>query len=756
MKMLRYISLGLILACGYSAHSQVVIGGRNVANFGIDGDLSLDTALVSSIASVPGDDWFVNPRVRKKGGLPIIDSSGATSLRNQMQASTAFRKNSSFSKSMAATGNGVYRGTRWLDAVYFKDHADNDATSINGPSGVKVIDNPSTWVLGASSMAAKTDILEVLAHLRRNGTRSNDSLFLLLGIGIYGTSGSKNVSAEFFVNPVRYDSVLKKMENLGPHGGRVCWQFTPAGEVRAMGDLLLSVDYNSGTFSLEPMIWMRRGTYDSFTSVSPSRAPLYFDLVAFNAQSPGVNGFGYARIRPKSRSGTTVAWGSINLTPNGFATPWGCASASGYGWSSQYDVNQFLELGLNFSAMGVDPALYANFDDCQAPYQSFICYTRTSNSISSSPKDFAGPFRFWSQARLLAKINNKDTIRCTKPTIQLNADSFNRVLNYQWTGPAGGITQYANDTSWIRVGKTGKYNLSVSYIRGCRSVRDSFVVLADTVKPVARVRVLDTIIDGSVAQVTVFGGDTTASNSALLSSVFGRPGTYSWSWTGPGGFSAAVQNPLVNAPGNYRLKLTANRNGCFAMDSGIVTSLGTEIRDLECENFGGHIRLRWLTNPDQTEGNFEINRLKAGGKVKLGLVNNSIEGLVRNEIEFWDENPAVGSNIYRVSKLSSSGLVDESLFCAVNLSTDLQASPGICVMGNPAKGLCWIKFQPCEICLQGRCEIADNQGRIVLNQTVDPASAMVQINLSQLPESTYVVRLWLDDECTATKLVVVK
>lgn len=54
------------MACRLPVSSQVVIGGRNVASFGIDGDLSLDTALLGSFAGFAGDDWFVNPSVRKK------------------------------------------------------------------------------------------------------------------------------------------------------------------------------------------------------------------------------------------------------------------------------------------------------------------------------------------------------------------------------------------------------------------------------------------------------------------------------------------------------------------------------------------------------------------------------------------------------------------------------------------------------------------------------------------------------------------
>ncbi len=753
---MKYVSLGLLLACRLPVSSQVVIGGRNVASFGIDGDLSLDTALLGSFAGFSGDDWFVNPSVRKKGGLPAIDSTTASSLRSQMQGTVAFRKNSSFTQSMAAARNGVYRSNRWLDAVYFKDQADNDATTITGPSGVKVIDNPSTWVLGTSGLAAKTDILEVLSHLRRKGSASNDSLFLLLGIGIFGTSGSKNVSAEFFKNPVRYDSVLKKMNNLGTQGGRNCWQFSGAGEVRVMGDLLLSVDYNAGTFTLEPMIWMRKGTYDSFTSTIPPRTPLYFDLVAFNAQTTGVNGFGYARIRPKTGSGTTVAWGSVNASPSGTAAPWGVASAASYGWSSQYAANQFLEIGLNLTAMGVDPALYANFDDCAAPYQSLICYTRSSTSVSSSPQDFAGPFRFWSQPRLYAKIKSSDTIRCNNTTARLNADSFNSVLNYRWSGPTGGIVQYASDTSWIRVAKTGKYNLSTTYIRGCAEVRDSFVVLADTLRPKAKARVDDTIVDGSVAQVTVFGGDTALSNSTLLSTVFGRAGTYSWYWTGPSGFTSVAQNPLVNLGGSYRLRLTANRNGCFALDSVVVTHLGTEIRNLQCDNLGGHIRLRWESELKQEPVRFEVGRLSSKGNLRLGEVSNGQEGIFKNEMEFWDENPRTGNHTYRVSMLHPSGYISESLYCTINLSNDLQSSPEITILSNPAKNLCWIQFQPCEICQNGKCEILDCSGRVLMSEKFNPGNSLLQLNVSTLPQSAYFVRLCVDDDCKTTKLMVTK
>ncbi len=50
-----------------------------------------------------------------------------------------------------------------------------------------------------------------------------------------------------------------------------------------------------------------------------------------------------------------------------------------------------------------------------------------------------------------------------------------------------------------------------------------------------------------------------------------QEGTFSYSWSGPGGFSSDIQNPIISAPGTYTLTVTDTNNGCTASDSVVIT-----------------------------------------------------------------------------------------------------------------------------------------------------------------------------------------
>ena len=58
----------------------------------------------------------------------------------------------------------------------------------------------------------------------------------------------------------------------------------------------------------------------------------------------------------------------------------------------------------------------------------------------------------------------------------------------------------------------------------------------------------------------MYGGDLAASNYATP---FGGSQGLFWDWSGPGGFTSAIQNPTNDTTwGTYQLIVTEKRNGC--------------------------------------------------------------------------------------------------------------------------------------------------------------------------------------------------
>ena len=76
-------------------------------------------------------------------------------------------------------------------------------------------------------------------------------------------------------------------------------------------------------------------------------------------------------------------------------------------------------------------------------------------------------------------------------------------------------------------------------------------------------------VNGKNAATATVTGAVTCSASAQLSATAGST-VSAWSWTGPNGFTAAIQNPAVSAGGQYTVKATMT-SGCIASSSITVT-----------------------------------------------------------------------------------------------------------------------------------------------------------------------------------------
>lgn len=215
-------------------------------------------------------------------------------------------------------------------------------------------------------------------------------------------------------------------------------------------------------------------------------------------------------------------------------------------------------------------------------------------------------------------------LNCTATSVQLMGSSSSSGVTYSWTGPSG----FASDMQNPMVTEAGIYTLSVSGSNGCIVTADAEVMsdilppttdlddgelsctvieLAYSVEGTASWSGPDgftssmdsiTIIEPGTYNVTVTGANTCsttaslnisqdntipdinaeggvvncASGQATLSGSSSSPGA-TYSWTGPGGFTASIPEPLAATLGTYTLVVTGE-NGCTAsVDVELTASL---------------------------------------------------------------------------------------------------------------------------------------------------------------------------------------
>ena len=145
------------------------------------------------------------------------------------------------------------------------------------------------------------------------------------------------------------------------------------------------------------------------------------------------------------------------------------------------------------------------------------------------------------------------TIKCSAPIVTLNATFNSGDIIYEWHGPAGFISGALNP----QVGIPGTYSF----------------VLTDTVTTCAGFANAPVIIDTiSPAAAAGGGGIITCAQPTVALTGGGSPAGVTFAWTGPNGFASSLQNPVVNAPGNYVLTVTAPQNGCTATSGIHVTA----------------------------------------------------------------------------------------------------------------------------------------------------------------------------------------
>lgn len=143
---------------------------------------------------------------------------------------------------------------------------------------------------------------------------------------------------------------------------------------------------------------------------------------------------------------------------------------------------------------------------------------------------------------------------CTDGTIELST-SGSPIATYQWNGPNGFTSTAANPTLPAS-GNGGTYSVTVTD-GGCLATTTTDVIVTSNSTP--------SNINVSAAPASICPGQSVTLTASAN-------GATSWSWTGPGSFASAVQNPVVASAqaGSYIL-VASNACGSSAPVSTTVS-----------------------------------------------------------------------------------------------------------------------------------------------------------------------------------------
>ncbi|WP_336516818.1 T9SS type A sorting domain-containing protein [Pollutibacter soli] len=346
------------------------------ANFGVDAELRANVLYSSTTSS---DDWFLQGTLPGSGTF-IIDTTGAAAIMARYATDINFRK-LPFTKRMRFPEYTVVSGRLLVDALFTRDFHGMDSTMFaNGASKNGM--SPVDWTTPvAQSVPDKNEILDMMMHVRRAGVNPTDSLWLFGGVSIENVTGDRYFDFEMYQTDITYDRPNLRFTGYGPDAGHTSWKFNAAGQVTQPGDIIFTAEFGtSGLQLLEARIWIDRASL-SITPAGFSWGGL------FDGAANGVQ-FGYANILPKTAGDFYTGLSSaLNTWPGPFGLVLGAN-----GMPATYIAKQYMEFSVNLTKLGLDPVTLMGGSICGKPFRKVMTKTRTSNSFTSSLKDFVGPF----------------------------------------------------------------------------------------------------------------------------------------------------------------------------------------------------------------------------------------------------------------------------------------------------------------------------------------------------------------------------
>jgi len=465
MKNWWIILAGLIICPGF-AKSQITTPVIK-ARFGVDADLRAN--FFNGLVQAGNDDWF-NLVAADTSGKAVIDTTGAAAMIAGYlgDASPWPRRMASHYRTMSRPTFSIVNNRLWLDALWVRDYHGTDTTVFTASSDKNGM-SPVNWTGGIQGIPDKNDILDVFVHIRRAGPNTTDSLWMFGGISMDNTTGNRYFDFEMYQTDIYYDRASGDWFGYGPDAGHTSWQFDAAGNVTRSGDIIFSGEFQSSTLTnIEARIWVSRSTW---TTVVPSGFNWSGQFDGAYSGSP----FGYASIVPKTSGAFYTGLGSsVNTWAGQFRLVLQDNSLV-----TNYVRDQFIELSVNLSKLGLDPVGLSGGDICGTPFNRIVIKTRASASFTAELKDFVAPTDLFLAPRVQAVA--EIPIFCDSTAI---SDIY--VINpsassiYEWSTPNGHILG-SNIGPVIRVDEPGTYIVVQRLSVGCNPyASDTVTIIVDS------------------------------------------------------------------------------------------------------------------------------------------------------------------------------------------------------------------------------------------------------------------------------------
>ena len=657
-----------------------------VAKFGIDGDLYSDYHQNGSWSAPGSGDWF---KTANGSGIGIIDTSGTSNIRALLSTG----QNISFTKSGNIPQYSMIDTILHMDAKYARDYNGSDKTCFG--AGSKNGDNPSSWgtIPGGGSVQDKSDIIDVYASMRRNGTNlstTNPSrLILLMAATTLGTTGVRYIDFELYVSKLAYDSITGVFSNGSPasQGGHDDFQFNSDGSLKKIGDVDVSFSYTSATVTdISIFIWVAKTTYLN------TYGQQKFDFIPGEFYGAGNNAnWGYAKIVAKSGF-TLPLWGAVS-SASITGPAWGTASKdlssnlNGY-FSLLNAQGQFSETAVDLTSIGIDPVFNnTNGNKCSPPFTRIMVKTRSSASFTSALSDFAGPYSFLDAPTIPANIVPPLNLSCTRTSVTLNPVTINPAGIYSWLTQNGSIIGRA-DTSVITIGKPGVYYLSTSPFTGCSTNIDSVIITGDFYQPVATASANGTINATFTNTCILFGGNASWSN---YSTPFGGSQGITYEWSGPNGFSSNLEVAFTPDTGWHRLIVTEIRNGCKDTAYTYVP-YNISVLSVKVIEFTGlavskqKTEIKWKVENEAGNEIYELERSIDGVQFTKACQVMALVSVPGNAYTYLDDLTTILPDrvFYRIKIIRPSGEYYYTRIVTIDLKKAFQDNFLISVINNPA------------------------------------------------------------------------
>ncbi|MBK8054975.1 MAG: hypothetical protein IPK35_17320 [Saprospiraceae bacterium] len=170
-----------------------------------------------------------------------------------------------------------------------------------------------------------------------------------------------------------------------------------------------------------------------------------------------------------------------------------------------------------------------------------------------------------------ANAGSDKTLTCTTTSVVLTGSSTTTGVSYTWAPSNGGNIVSGGNTATPTIKSAGTYTLTVTNnLNGCTATDFAQVTLNNT--PPANVSA-DNI-----------GGPLTCIDNSVTIRAFPNVSTYTYSWSGPNGYTSTSRTNNVSVTGTYRVTVTDTQNGCTASSSTNVT----QDTDIPTANAGGN------------------------------------------------------------------------------------------------------------------------------------------------------------------------